>query len=92
MRLRSISHEAARSMCVKGQEEWNEEVVSIPKGLEGLLADAMVSRGIHHHHAEQHNVARDPTSFREMDPNRSLVIAKIVLFNIEETNRLERSE
>ena len=33
-RLRRVTDEATNGVCVHAQEEWNEQMVSVPKGLE----------------------------------------------------------
>lgn len=54
-------------MGVESQEKRNEQVVSIPEGLERLLTDTGVSSGIHEHHAEQHDMASNATRLGVMD-------------------------
>ena len=48
-------------MSVQCEEERDEEVVRVPEGLKGLLADPRMRCCVHHEHAEQHDVARDAT-------------------------------
>lgn len=71
-------------MGVERKEKGNEKVVRIPECLKRLLTDAMVSGGIHHHHAEEHDMTRNTPGLGKMDLNRA-VVANIVLFDIEET-------
>ena len=62
-----VTDEAANGVRVHGQEEGDEEVVSVPKGLEGLLSDLRVRCCVHEQHAEQHDVTSDATGLRVMD-------------------------
>lgn len=62
-----ISDEATYGMGIQSEEERNEQVVSVPEGLERLLADAVVGRGVHEQHAEQHGVTSDTTWLRVVD-------------------------
>lgn len=59
--LGGVTDEAADSMSVEGEEEWDEEMVSVPEGLEGLLSNAVMGGRVHQKHAEQHDVAGDTT-------------------------------
>lgn len=54
-------------MGVESQEERNEQVVGVPKGLERLLTDTGVSSGIHEHHAEEHHMASNATGLGVVD-------------------------
>lgn len=54
-----VAHEAADGVGVQGQEEGDEEVVGVPEGFEGLLADAVVGGRVHQEHAEEHHMAGD---------------------------------
>jgi hypothetical protein len=47
----SVTNEAASSVRVHAEQEGNEEVVSVPKRLEGLLADPVVRSGVDQQHA-----------------------------------------
>lgn len=62
-----VADEAADGVGVESQEERNEQVVSIPEGLERLLADTGMSSGIHEHHAEQHDMASNATRLGVVD-------------------------
>lgn len=42
-------------------------MVSVPEGLEGLLADFGVGSGVHEQHAKKHHVASNTTCFSVMD-------------------------
>ena len=46
-------------MGVKSEKERDEEVVGVPECFIGLLADSNVGGGVHHEHAEEHDMARD---------------------------------
>lgn len=58
-----IADEAAGSVRVHAEQEWDEEVVSVPERLERLLTDPVMGGRIDHQHAEQHDVTSDSTSF-----------------------------
>jgi hypothetical protein len=57
---------------VHAEQERDEEVVSVPKGLERLLSDPVVRSGVDQEHAEQHDVSSDTTSFGVVDLKRNL--------------------
>jgi hypothetical protein len=63
----SVTDEAAGCMCVHAEQEWNEEVVSVPESLKRLLSDPVVGGGVDQEHAKQHDVAGDTTSLGVMD-------------------------
>lgn len=67
---RGAADEASSSVGVKSKHEGNEEVVSIPEGLERLLTDLGMSSGEHEQHTEEHEVTSDTTNFRIMDLQR----------------------
>ena len=58
-------------------------MVSVPEGLERLLADAVVGGGVHQEHAEQHDVAGDTTRLGVVDLDGS-DRADLTLLNIVE--------
>jgi hypothetical protein len=66
-RIGSVSDEASGRVSVEGKEEWDEEVVSIPECLEGLLSDAEMSSRVYQEHAEEHDMASDAARFGVMD-------------------------
>jgi hypothetical protein len=66
VRLRRVADKAAGGVGVEGQQEGHEQVVGVPEGLEGLLADAMVRGGVDQHHAEQHDMAGDAAGLGEV--------------------------
>ncbi len=55
-RVVRVADEASHSMCVQTEKERNEEMMCVPKGLERLLTNAVVGRGIHQKHTQQHYV------------------------------------
>ena len=57
-----VANEAACGVGVHGEEEGDEEVVSVPEGFEGLLTDLVVCGGVHEEHTEEHDVASDTAS------------------------------
>jgi hypothetical protein len=62
-----ISNEAAGCVSVHSQQERDEEVMCVPECLERLLAYAVVCRGIHEEHTQQHDMASDATRLRIVD-------------------------
>jgi hypothetical protein len=68
---------------VHSQQKWNEQVVSVPKCFERLLANLGMGSCVHQHHAQQHNVTRDTTSLGVMDLDGSHG-SNLCPFNIEE--------
>src|SRR3569833_90987 len=46
-RVAGVAHETADGMSVEGEEEGNEQVVSVPERFEGLLPDLRVGGGVH---------------------------------------------
>jgi hypothetical protein len=67
----AVSDKAADSVGVETEEEGDEQVVSVPEGLERLLADLVMSSSVHQKHAEQHDVARDTTRLDVMNLDSS---------------------
>jgi hypothetical protein len=45
-------------------------MVGVPEGLERLLSDAVVSRGVHKQHAEKHDMAGEAARLSVVDLNR----------------------
>lgn len=74
-------------MGVESQHKGNEQVVGIPKGLEGLLADATVRGGIHEHHAQEHDMACDPARFGEVYLDGLLTAQTVCLDVVEASPR-----
>lgn len=56
-----IADEAADGVRVHAQQERDEEVVSVPKGLKRLLSNSVVGSRVHEQHAKKHHVAGDST-------------------------------
>lgn len=54
-------------MGVKTDHEEEGKVMSVPKGFEALVADLLVSRGVHENHDQQHEVAGDASGLGVMD-------------------------
>jgi hypothetical protein len=57
---------------VHAQQERNEEVVSVPEGLERLLSNPVMRSGVNQKHAEQHDVSSNATSFCVVNLKRNL--------------------
>lgn len=81
--LGSITHEASDSVGVESQEKDEGEVVSIPEGLEALLANLVVRSRVHEKHAQQHDMASDSTRLGVVNLERSLG-TELGLFYVEE--------
>jgi len=81
--LGGVAHKAADRVGIEGQEEGDEEVVGIPKRLEGLLPDAVVRGGVHQEHAQKHDMAGDATGLSVVNLN-SGNRANLRLFNVVE--------
>jgi hypothetical protein len=62
-----ISNETVGCVSVHSQQEWDEEVMCVPERLERLLAYAVVCRGVHEEHTQQHDMASDATRLRIVD-------------------------
>lgn len=60
-RVGGITDEATNGVGVQAEEERDEEMVSVPEGLERLLPNAVVGGGIHEQHAKQHDVTCNTT-------------------------------
>jgi hypothetical protein len=67
--LGGVAHKASDRVGIEGQEEGDEEVVGVPKRLEGLLPDAVVRRGVHQEHAQKHDMAGDATGLSVVNLN-----------------------
>lgn len=65
-----VSDEAADGVGVECEEEWDKEMVQVPKCLEGLLPDTVVCRRVHQKHAEEHHMAGDAAGLYVMDLHR----------------------
>ena len=57
-----IADEAACGVRVERDEEEEGEVVGVPKGLEALVTNLVVSGGVDEEHDEEHEVAGDAAS------------------------------
>lgn len=56
-----VTDEAPDGVGVQTEEKWDEQMVSVPEGLERLLSDAVMGGCVHQEHAEKHNVASGTT-------------------------------
>ena len=81
--MNSVANEASSGMGVESEHEWNEEMMSVPEGLERLLTNLVVSGSIHEKHAKAHNMAGDASSFCVMNLD-SGDLSDLCSFNIEE--------
>lgn len=71
-------------MGIQPEEERDKEVMRIPERLERLLADLMVSSGIHQKHTQKHDVPSDTTGFSVVDLDGGNG-TDLVPLNVEET-------
>lgn len=62
-----VAHEASGGMGVQTNHEEEREVVRVPEGLETLVANLVVSRGVHEDHDQKHEVPRDASSLLIVD-------------------------
>lgn len=62
-----ITDEAACCVRVHAEQERDEQVVRVPKGLKRLLSDPSMGSGVDEQHAKQHDVSSDTTSFGVVD-------------------------
>lgn len=81
----SVTHEAACGVRVHAEQEWDEEMVSVPEGLKGLLSNPVVGRGIDQQHAKQHDVSSDAASFCVVDLESDLR-SDLALLDVEEVD------
>lgn len=86
----AVSHEAASGVGIHGEEEWDEEVMCVPEGLERLLTDAGVRSGVHEEHTQEHDMAGDATSLGIVDLYRKLW-SNLRFLNIEEATKVSKS-
>ena len=59
-----VAHEASGGMGVQTNHEEEREVVRVPEGLEALVADLVMRRGVHEDHDEEHEVTTDASCLR----------------------------
>ena len=78
-----VADEAAGGVGVEGEEEGDEEVVRVPEGFEGLLADSGVCGCVHEEHAEEHYMACYATRLSVVDLDGG-DWAKLGFLNVEE--------
>ena len=76
-------------MGVHAQEEGNEKMMGIPERLKRLLTYAVMGRGVHEQHAQQHNVTRYTARLRVVDLNRRFG-SNLTPLNIEEVHIMSR--
>lgn len=86
----AISYEALGSVRVQSEEEWDEEVVCVPKGFVRLLSDFDMGGGEHHEHAEQHDVPCDATRLRVMYLDCAFV-SYLVPFHVKKAAHVSRA-
>ena len=67
LRISGVANETACRVCIQPDHEEECEMVSVPEGLEALVANLPVGRAVHEEQAEQHEVARDPSGLRVVD-------------------------
>jgi hypothetical protein len=57
----------------ESNHEEERQMVSVPECLKALLADLVMSRGIHEHHDEQHEMTSDASRLGVVDLQSSLL-------------------
>lgn len=62
-----VTDEASSGVAVEADHEEEGKVVGVPEGLEALVADLVVRRGIHEDHDEKHEVTGDASRLRIVD-------------------------
>ena len=65
-----VPHEAPGSVAVQANHEEEGEMMCVPKCLETLVADLVVSSRVHEDHDQEHEVACDTTSLGIVDIQR----------------------
>lgn len=65
--FRTITDKAAGSVRVQSEHEEECKMVGVPKHLERLLSDLLMSSGVHEEHDEKHEVARETASLGVMN-------------------------
>ena len=65
-----VADEASSSVRVKTDEEEERKVMGVPEGLEALVTDLVVRRGIHEDHDEEHEVTANASCLRVVDVER----------------------
>jgi hypothetical protein len=88
--LGSVTDETSRCMSIHAEQERNEEMMSVPERLKRLLPDPMVCSGVHHEHAEQHDVPSDAASLRVVNLD-SCFGASLECLNVEEASHVNKS-
>jgi hypothetical protein len=63
----TITNETTRCVGVKSNHEKESQVVGVPESLEALVADLMVSSGVHEEHGKKHEVTCDSTRLTVVD-------------------------
>lgn len=71
-------------MGVQRKDENESKVMGVPKGLKALLADLVMSRGIHQEHAKKHYMSRNSSGLRVVDLESSHW-SDLGLLNVEKT-------
>ena len=82
-RVGRIAHETTGGVGIESEHVRDEQMVRIPKGLEGLLPDSMMRGCIHQHHAQEHDMAGYPPGLGEVDLH-SRVGAYLMFLDVEE--------
>jgi hypothetical protein len=62
-----VPDEAASSVSVESNHEKECEMVSVPKSLEALVADLVVSSGVNEEHDKKHEMPSDASCLGIMD-------------------------
>lgn len=81
--VRGVSNEASSGVGVEPKHEGDEQVVSVPERLKGLLTNLGMGGRVHEEHTKKHDVAGDASCLGVMDLERCL-LADLGYFNVEE--------
>ena len=85
IRLNRIAHEASSGMRVHRQEEWDEEVMRVPKRLKALLSDLCMRGREHEKHTQQHDMSSNTSGLLVVDLDGSFR-SHLRPFDIEEVD------
>ncbi len=77
-------------MGVEPEQERNEQMMGVPERLERLLANLMVRSGVHEKHAQEHDMARNASSFCVMNLE-SGDLSNLRSLNVEEAAVVSKS-
>lgn len=89
--LDGVTNETSCGMGVHSEEERDEEVMSVPESLEGLLTNLGVCSRVHQKHAKKHDMSRDTTNFGIVDL-KGCNLSDLSLLNVKEAKAVSRTQ